>query len=855
VIAAPAGFGKTTLLSEWIPQSQYCVTWLSLDDGDNDPTRFWAYVVAALQRLRADLGESALALLQSPQLPPIKSILTTLINEIAAFPENFSIALDDYHLITTQPIHEALAFLLDHLPPHMRVILATRADPPLPLARLRASDQLTEIRADHLRFTPDEAAAFLNDVMGLKLSADNIAALETRTEGWVAGLQLAALSMQGRDDRASFIKAFAGSNAYIVGYLIEEVLQRQSKDVQAFLLQTSILERFTGPLCDAVTGGRNGHLLLETLRQRNLFVVPLDDQREWYRYHHLFAEVLQHRLRQEQPESLPTLHLRAAEWCEKDGLIVEAVQHALTGADYERAARLVEAAFDPLFARSEWHTLLRMIEALPEELVRSRPWLCLAEALPLIMLSRFDQVEARLADVERWAAGAEASASGVDDVRSALGGVAFVRSGIATVRGDPPQTIEFSRLALDLLPPDRRLWRIWRSTANQSLAFAYRWNGEIGPARQALAEAALALQADGDTFASFLDFYNLAHVDILEGHLHQAADRFRQALSLVTTRSGTELPNATMAHAGLGEVLYQQGDLENATHHLTLGLELAQDWRVVECLLASHLTLARIHQAHGDEEAVLAALRQAEQAALQHDILWQARVAAVRAQLMIAQGDHDTAARWAAAWAPDLRSSDSIPYLRQRDYLVLTRLLLAQGKPAEAARLSERLLRSAEAMGLSGHVIESLMLQALASQAHGDAAQAMIGLTRALALAETEGYIRLFVDEGSPMIKLLRQAESRHIAPAYVGKLLVALGDAAAAISASPMAQSLVEPLSVRELEVLRLLAAGLSTPEIAGKLVVTAGTVKNHLKSIYGKLDVHSRLQAVERARSLSLL
>ncbi|MBP7693554.1 MAG: hypothetical protein KA764_16650 [Anaerolineales bacterium] len=853
LITAPAGFGKTTLLSEWIPRSPHCVTWLSLDDGDNDPMRFWAYVVAALQRLRADLGESALAILQAPQPPPITTILTTLINEIADFPEDFALVFDDYHVITTPPIHQALIFLLDHLPPHMRVLLATRADPPLPLARLRARDQLAELRADDLRFTPDEAAAFLNDVMELTLSADDIAALETRTEGWIAGLQLAALSMQGRADRPAFIRALAGSHAYIAGYLIEEVLQRQPEAVQTFLLQTSILDRLTGPLCDGVTGGRDGHRLLETLRQRNLFVTSLDDQQEWYRYHHLFAEVLRHRLRQEQPDALPELHRRAADWYENNGLIVEAVHHALTGADFERAARLVEAAFDPLFARSEWHTLLKMIQALPAELVRSRPWLCLAEALPLIILNRFEQVEARLADVERWAARPEAAAAGLDEVRSALGGVAFVRSGIATVQGDPLPTIEFSRRALELLPPDRRLWRIWRSMANQSLAFAYRWQGEVGLARQAHLAAVEASPAEGDTFASFLGFYNHAYVDLLEGHLHQAADQFRQALKLVTTRSGTELPNATMAHAGLGEVFYQWGDLENAGHHATRSLELAQGWRVVECLLAAHLTLTRIHQARGESEAVLVTLRQAEHVAREHGQLWQARVAAVKAHLMLAQGNVGAAAGWAAAWTPDLRSTAAIPYPRQQDYLVLTRLLLAQGRLPEAAGLAERLLRSATALGLTGNGLESRLLQALTFQAAGDTTQALSALSRALALAEPEGVVRLFVDEGEPMRKLLQVAAARGLTFSYVTQLLAAFDPPAP--TPGPGAQPLSERLSTRELEVLRLIALGQTNQQIAAQLVIATSTVKRHVNHLFGKLNVRNRAEAGARARELKLL
>ncbi len=470
LICAPPGFGKTTLLSQWIPTSEWCVCWVSLDGSDNDPIRFWSYFIAALQSLKPELGATALELLQSPQPPPVESILTLLLNDIAAFNVDFALVLDDYHVITKPAIHAALAFLIDHLPPHMQVVITSRIDPPLPLARLRVRGQLTELRAADLRFTPDEVAAFLNEVMGLRLSADEVAALEQRTEGWIAGLQLAALSMQDHADIASFIRSFTGSHAYIIDYLAEEVVQRQSAEIRSFLLQTSILERMNGPLCDAVTGRSDSQPLLEQLEHANLFITPLDDRREWYRYHHLFAEVLQVHLRRDQPELAPELHGRASEWCEQHGLTAEAIGHALSAADFERAARLVEQTAWTLIGHGELSTLQTALDRLPAPLVQARPRLGLAYATILSISNRLAALEARLNEVDGVLADDKLrrDESLLADRDALLGQSAILRAHLALEHyEDPPRAVDLCRQALARISSE--------NTQLRSVAFCITW--------------------------------------------------------------------------------------------------------------------------------------------------------------------------------------------------------------------------------------------------------------------------------------------------------------------------------------------------------------------------------------------
>jgi LuxR family maltose regulon positive regulatory protein len=875
LISAPAGSGKTTALSVWIPRSECCIAWLSLDEGDNDPTRFWTYFIAALQMLQPELGENAQALLraQKPEPPPIESFLTVLLNEIAGFPDDLSteftlseaegrttgfvLVLDDYHVISNPAIHTGITFLLDHLPAQMHLIIASQADPPLPLARWRARGQLGEIRADDLRFTPEEAATFLNQMMGLDLSASDIAALEARTEGWIAGLQLTALSMQGRTDVTDFIAAFTGSHRYILDYLTEEVLQRQPEEVQSFLLRTCILDRLCGPLCDAVTGETNGQAMLERLERANLFTVRLDDERHWYRYHHLFAEVLRLRLQRAQPDQVPELHRKAAAWSEEHGLIDDAVGHALASGDAAWAARLVEQHVDDVLRRGEGATLRRWLSAIPEQVVRSRPRLSLAQAIAAFNAGRLEEVEPLLADAERAldmtpinpyepSVGEEASA--LVNVPAAI---ALLRASWAGYRGDAERMSELARLALTYLSEDERGPRY---SVRWNLALADWMRGRLAEAERTFADIAAEGHASGPgaLHLALSAGSILGRVRRAQGRLEEALRTYQDGLEFAARIGLATAPSAGMAHIGMAEVLYERNQLEQALRHAGEGINLGRRLTSTQSLANGLAILAWIRQALGDPAAALAAMNEASQFIPNLEVVaLQNPVPAERARLLLVQGDTGEAERWMDRRG--LSEEDEPDYPREREYLMLARMLLARKAADRALSLLKRLGSLAATQARNESVIEVQLLEALAFDAVGDQAHAMNALAGALALAEPEGYIRIFVDEGAPMVRLLQQAESRGVTPHYVGQLLAAFGEAASGVA--PTARLLPEPLSERELEILRLVAAGLTTREIAAELVIAVGTVRTHLKNIYGKLEAHSRLQAVERARALKLL
>ena len=898
LISAPAGFGKTALLGQWIRQSEMPVAWVSLDESDNDLRRFLFYVITALQMAYAGIGEAALTMLQSPGItsavtPHVESLLTTLINEIVTTPEGdhdesdqegraYALVLDDYHTIGAQPIHDALTFLLEHMPEKMHLVLASRTDPPLPLARLRARGQLTELHAPDLRFTPDQASAFLNQVMELGLSAEDVAALEMRTEGWIAGLQLAALSMKGHEDISGFIKSFTGEHHYILDYLAEEVLQRQSEHVQSFLLKTSILDRLNGPLCEAVTGhGITGQMTLERLESANLFIVPLDDRRRWYRYHQLFADFLRDRLRQTYRDQVPALHRRASEWHEAEGLMDGAIGHALEAEDFERAARLVERLASTGAIISEPTRILGWLETLPLELVRSRPGLCISYAMALVEVGQLDVVEPHLQAAER-AIEAEAgepiapvikSAAGLPDIGTGegthiengrietyLGQLAAIRSIVACYSGDPSSAVELSRQALEHLPEDNLFWRGGMAiNIALNLAGAYRSSTDVIEATQALAQAAEVSRAAGDLHTTLFTRSKLADLQKAQGRLHQAAETYRQSFQLTTDQRGWRLPAAGRVYAGMGALLYEWNDIDAARQHLLESIELGKRGGDPEILVEGYVTLARVNQARGDMDGAVRIVQKAEQLARTSDIAWMAgQVGACQARLWMAQGNTAAAARWAKESGPNV--GVELGYKREDEYTTLARVRIAENRPDQALEMLAWLLGVTDGAGLTGMVIETLALQALALQAKGDRAQANTVLERALSLTEPEGYIRVFVDEGAPMFTLLRQAASRGIAWDYVGKLLGAFEPSPIFMTSPPRetasgVQPLLELLSERELEVLRLIAVGASNREIAQDLFVTVGTVKKHINNMFGKLDVHSRTRAVARARELNLL
>lgn len=854
LVSAPAGFGKTTLLGEWATDSSAVgssVAWVSLDETDNDPALFFTGLVAALRAIHEGIGEGILSSLGSPQPPAVEAVMGALINELAAVPQEIAIVLDDYHLINAKSVHEAVSFLLEHLPENLHLVVAGRTDPPLRLSKLRARNQMTELRVADLRFTLEEAAAFLGDVMGLSLSAGDVAALDDITEGWVAALQLAALSMRDHEDVSGFVEAFSGSNRYVLDFLAEEVLVRQPDDVREFLLETSVLERMTAALCDALTGHSNGQTMLERLDRENLFVVALDEERRWYRYHHLFADFLRGRLIREKPGLVGELHLRASGWYEDNGLASEAIGHALSALDYERAARLIEGGVKGAWSRGEGPTVLRWLEALPVGAKRHRPRLITEHALALVLTGRPNDAEPLLEEAER-----AAEVIG-EDRRFLLGFASAVRSWRARLRGDAPAAVELARRALSLLPDEDALQRNFAAIC---LGDALRTAGDLAAASEAFAEAAEIGRAVGDVNGTLTGMVLHARVQAERGRLREAEAAFRRALRHLTEEGFELLPAAGVVHLGMGVLLYEQNDLDGAERELNRGKQLAERSREVSSLVWAYITLSRVKRVRGDEEGAFEMAHEAEWVACASGADLQIAIAgAWMTRLRVARGDLAEAAAFERERAANADAAADAA--RVMDTLTSARLLHAQGRHREALPLLEELSDAAAEAGRTGDLIEVLALRALALWASNEKERAVSSLTRALALAEPEGYVRTFVDEGEPMGELLsatlaaRQRghpDTGRVPARYLAKLMAALAQE----TTTPRAdERLPEPPSKRELEVLALIAAGKSNQEIARELFVSTSTVKTHINNLYGKLQVRSRTQAVARARELDLL
>gem|GEM_PF-56060 len=853
LVSAPAGFGKTTLVSDWLRQLDISAVWLSLDEGDNDPVRFLTYFVAALGTIEANIGKGALSVLQSPQPPPAEAILTSLLNEIAGLPNRIILVLDDYHLIEAKPIHGILTFLLEHLPPHtdpggqrqgMHLVIATREDPPMPLARLRARGQLTELRATDLRFTASEAAEFLNQVMGLNLSAEDIAALETRTEGWITGLQLAAISMQGREDATSFIRSFTGSHHYVLDYLIEEVLERQSKSVQTFLLQTAILNQLTGSLCDALTGRDNGQATLEMLEHTNLFIIPLDEERRWYRYHHLFAELLQQRLKIAHPNLINDLHSKAVVWHKTNGNFSQAIHHALARDDIKTATRLIEKGAFEALERSELRFILKWVDRLPDTALDSSPWLFIYHAWALVLTGQIEGVSSRLENID-WIPNA-IEENGKTKKREMLGFIAGLKAILALWQRDLKNGVDFAKQALEYLPENNWI----RGYCAIVMASSLSGNGNLNAAKDAYAESYSVGKASGNKMLAVSAACNLAHVLELEGHLQRAVKLFRDTFQMAE-QDGTVLPVAGYIHVDLARPLYELNDLDAASQHLKEG----RAEKIGHCLLA------RVQLAQGKHASVLDSIQKAQDADPSPSTPFDLRGGEYpQIRLWLKEKKFTDLGEWLKQSGANV---DDVPFFKTKlTYTMHARALIALGREYpedtylnDALGLLEELLEMAENNGWGSKVIEIIALQALALQVEGDTAQAVTTLERALTLAEPGGYIRIFVDEGPPMATLLtRLKDEGGRMKKYVRKLLAAFADKEfQPPSLSP--QPLIEPLSERELEVLQLLADGLTNPEIATKLFLSLNTVKVHTRNIYSKLDAHNRTQAVAQARALGIL
>jgi LuxR family maltose regulon positive regulatory protein len=858
LVCAPAGFGKTTLVSEWVARREKAeptvrVAWLSLEEGDNDLTRFLTYLVAALQTIAPNIGKGVLAVLQASQPPPTASILTILLNEITTISDSFILVLDDYHVIDSQQVNYTLAFLVEHQPSQMHLVIATREDPHLPLSRLRARNQLTELRVAELRFTPSEAAEFLNHMMGLNLSEEDIAVLEARTEGWIAGLQLAAISMQGYKDASSFIKSFTGSHHFVLDYLVEEVLQQQSEDVQAFLMRTSILDRVCGSLCDAVLGSPSdsGQETLEYLERANLFIVPLDSERCWYRYHHLFGDLLRQRLGK--PKEFAEFHLRASRWYEENGDLGTAFHHANAAGDFVRAAVLAETAWQGMEENFQTAAWLGWVKKLPEEVIRVRPALCVQLGWAFSLAGEPETSEIHLQNAEQTLAGAADKA----EFKSFPGSIALARAYNAQIQGNLAETVKYAEQAIQLIPPNDFYHR---SQAAMSLESTYWASGNLESAIRAIGDWMERMTQLGNHVFVVASAFGIADLLVSLGRLSEAERTYLDALQLAA-QHGPEAKRITAHHhLGLSMIYRLRGDDTLAAHHLERAAELGFHTTLADWLYRWHVAQAQLKEAAGDLETALALLDEAKRVYFQTVVPDLRPIAALEARIYLKQGRPDKVRAWASERGLSL--SDEVSYLHEFEHLTLARLEIAN--PLVSSLLA-RLLQAAEAQKRRGSTLDILLVQALAHEVQGNRPQAIAALERALILAEPEGYVRTFVDEGEPMQLLVvdfrlqiekKKYDQDHKLLVYVNKLLAAFSPPVMGPQSAIKNQksTMVEPLSERELEVLKLLRTELSGPEIASHLIVSPNTFRTHTKNIYNKLGVNNRRAAVRRAEELDL-